>query len=46
VKTVTYSKPEVFLLGNAACLIQTDVGKADFGDAGSMTAELSPSLES
>ena len=43
---MTYSKPEVVVLGNAARLIQTDVGKSDSGDAGSLTAELTQSLES
>ena len=42
---MTYSKPEVVVFGNAARLIQTEVGKADFGDSGSMTQPIIQNFE-
>jgi hypothetical protein len=44
VNAMTYSKPEIVVLGNAARLIQIDVGKSDSGDAGSLTVEIMQNL--
>jgi hypothetical protein len=43
---MTYSKPEIIELGNAARLIQFEVGKDIQGDSGSMTDQILQDFES
>jgi hypothetical protein len=42
---MTYQKPEIELLGDAVRVIQSEVGKANVGDAGSLSDPITQDFE-